>query len=169
MAGKNVILIGMPGAGKSTVGVVLAKRLGYSFTDSDLVIQEKTGRLLYQLIEAYGEAGFLEIENKINASLSLSGHVIATGGSVVYGKEAMEHLSEIGCVVYLKLSYPELAERLGDLHKRGVVLKEGYTLEDLYRERVPLYEKWAGITITCTGRNIRDTVAEINEKSLKKS
>ena len=119
MAEKNVILIGMPGAGKSTVGVVLAKRLGYSFTDSDLVIQEKTGKLLYQLIETHGEEGFLEIENKINAALSLSGHVIATGGSVVYGEEAMEHLSEIGCVVYLKLSYQELTERLGDLHKRG--------------------------------------------------
>lgn len=169
MTEKNVILIGMPGAGKSTVGVVLAKKLGYSFTDSDLVIQEQTGRLLYQLIEAYGKEGFLEIENKINATLVLSGHVIATGGSVVYGEEAMEHLSEIGCVVYLKLSYKELTERLGDLHKRGVVLKEGYTLEDLYRERVPLYEKWADITITCDGRNIRDIVEEISEKYLKES
>ena len=161
MTEKNVILIGMPGAGKSTVGVVLAKKLGYSFTDSDLVIQEQTGRLLYQLIEAYGEEGFLEIENKINATLILSGHVIATGGSVVYGEEAMEHLSEIGCVVYLKLSYKSIRDRLGDLAQRGVVLKNGQTLLDLYEERTPLYEKYAQITIDCENKNIREVVGEI--------
>ena len=128
---KNVILIGMPGSGKSTVGVVLAKKLGYRFIDSDLVIQEKYGKLLYQLIEERGEAGFLMLENEINASITAEGAVIATGGSAVYGKEAMRHFREIGQIVYLKLPFEELEQRLGDLHERGVVLKKGYTLRDL--------------------------------------
>ena len=134
---KNVILIGMPGSGKSTVGVVLAKKLGYRFIDSDLVIQEKYGKLLYQLIEERGEAGFLMLENEINASITAEGAVIATGGSAVYGKEAMRHFREIGQIVYLKLPFEELEQRLGDLHERGVVLKKGYTLRDLYEERIP--------------------------------
>ncbi len=158
---KNIILIGMPGSGKSTVGVVLAKRLGYQFVDSDLVIQEKTGKLLYQLIEELGEAGFLELENEINAGLQAKRAVIATGGSAVYGKEAMAHFKEIGKVVYLSLPYEELRERLGDLHKRGVVLREGYTLKKLYEERVPLYEKYADLVIDCSGRDIRSVMEEI--------
>ncbi len=158
---KNIILIGMPGSGKSTVGVVLAKRLGYQFVDSDLVIQEKTGKLLYQLIEELGEAGFLELENEINAGLQAKRAVIATGGSAVYGKEAMAHFKEMGKVVYLSLPYEELRERLGDLHKRGVVLREGYTLKELYEERVPLYEKYADLVIDCSGRDIRSVMEEI--------
>lgn len=161
---NNVILIGMPGAGKSTVGVVLAKKLGYSFTDSDLVIQQQTGKLLHQLIEEKGEAGFLMLENKINASLDPVHHVIATGGSAVYGQEAMEHFRKTGRVVYLKLSYEELKDRLGDLHQRGVVLKKGFTLLDLYEERSPLYEKYADIIINCNGRQIREIVEEICKK-----
>lgn len=161
---NNVILIGMPGAGKSTVGVVLAKKLGYSFTDSDLVIQQQTGKLLHQLIEEKGEAGFLMLENKINASLDPVHHVIATGGSAVYGQEAMEHFRKTGRVVYLKLSYEELKDRLGDLHQRGVVLKKGFTLHDLYEERSPLYEKYADIVINCNGRQIREIVEEICKK-----
>lgn len=165
---NNVILIGMPGAGKSTVGVVLAKKLGYSFTDSDLVIQQKTGKLLHQLIEEKGEAGFLMLENEINASLNPDRHVIATGGSAVYGKEAMEHLGRTGCMVYLKLPYEELKERLGDLRERGVVLKEGFTLYDLFEERSPLYEKYADITVDCGGRQIREIVEEISKKFKEK-
>lgn len=158
---NNIILIGMPGSGKSTVGVVLAKKLGRQFIDSDLVIQEKCGKLLYQLIEEMGEAGFLMLENEINAGIQAKSAVIATGGSAVYGKEAMAHFKEIGQVVYLSLPYEELEERLGDLHERGVVLKEGYTLKDLYEERVPLYEKYADIVIQCSGRNIRSVMEEI--------
>ncbi len=158
---NNIILIGMPGSGKSTVGVVLAKKLGRQFIDSDLVIQEKCGKLLYQLIEERGEAGFLMLENEINAGIQAKSAVIATGGSAVYGKEAMAHFKEIGQVVYLSLPYEELEERLGDLHERGVVLKEGYTLKDLYKERVPLYEKYADIVIQCSGRNIRSVMEEI--------
>lgn len=161
---SNVILIGMPGVGKSTVGVVLAKKLGYSFTDSDLVIQQETGKLLHQLIEEKGEAGFLMLENEINASLSMDHHVIATGGSAVYGKEAMTHLGKTGCMVYLKLPYEELQERLGDLRERGVVLKEGFTLYDLFEERSPLYEKYADITVDCSGKQIREIVEEISKK-----
>ena len=160
----------MPGSGKSTVGVVLAKKLGRQFIDSDLVIQEKCGKLLYQLIEERGEAGFLMLENEINAGIQAKSAVIATGGSAVYGKEAMAHFKEIGQVVYLSLPYEELEERLGDLHERGVVLKEGYTLKDLYEERVPLYEKYADIVIQCSGRNIRSVMEEIAawEKKKKK-
>ena len=158
---KNIILIGMPGAGKSTVGVVLAKRLGFRFVDSDLVIQEQTGKLLYQLIEERGEAGFLMLENSINASLQMQKAVIATGGSAVYGQEAMQHFGSMGVIVYLKLSYGELEERLGDLHKRGVVVKPGYTLQDLYKERGPLYEKYAEITVDCDTKSIREIVEEI--------
>lgn len=158
---NNLILIGMPGSGKSTVGVVLAKKLGLRFMDSDLVIQEKTGKLLYQLIAECGEEGFLSLENQINASIRAEDTVIATGGSAVYGKEAMEHLKEIGQMVYLRLPYEELAERLGDLHERGVVLKPGFTLHDLYQERTPLYEQYADMTIDCGGKSIPQIIKEI--------
>ncbi|MBO4976708.1 MAG: shikimate kinase [Lachnospiraceae bacterium] len=158
---ENIVLIGMPGAGKSTVGVVLAKHLGCRFVDSDLVIQEKYGKLLHELIEEHGVEGFWKIENEVNASLALEGSVIATGGSVIYGKEAMEHLRLIGQVVYLKLPYEEVADRLGDLNARGVTLMPGQTLRDLYEERTPLYEKYAHVTIDCSGKVLRDVVMEI--------
>lgn len=158
---KNIVLIGMPGAGKSTVGVVLAKRIGYRFVDSDLVIQEKEGKLLHQLIEEHGVEGFWKIENDVNASLDMEKSVIATGGSAIYGMQAMEHLKEIGCVVYLKLSYEEIAERLGDLNARGVTLMPGQTLHDLYEERTPLYEKYADVIVECDGKMLREIVKEI--------
>lgn len=165
---NNVILIGMPGSGKSTAGVVLAKKLGYRFLDSDLVIQEKTGKLLHQLIEELGEAGFLALENEINSSILAQKTVIATGGSAVYGKEAMKHLSEMGQVVYLKLPYEELRERLGDLHERGVVLKPGFTLRELYEERIYLYENYADITVDCSGKEVRQIMEEISYRYEKK-
>lgn len=161
---KNIVLIGMPGAGKSTVGVVLAKRMGYRFLDSDLAIQEKYGKLLHELIEENGVEGFWRIENDVNASLQVSHSVIATGGSVIYEEEAMAHLGRIGVIVYLQLPCREIAERLGDLSARGVTLREGQTLEDLYAERIPLYEKYAHITISCEGKPLREIVAEIEEK-----
>lgn len=158
---NNIILIGMPGAGKSTVGVVLAKKMGYCFVDSDLVIQERTKKLLHEIITEKGQEGFLEVENQINASLELEHTVLATGGSAIYGKEAMEHLKKIGTVVYLKLSHPAIARRLGDLHERGVALKEGQTLLDLYEERIPYYEKYADLTVNCEKKAIRRIVEEI--------
>lgn len=158
---NNVVLIGMPGCGKSTVGVVLAKNLGYRFLDSDICIQEQEERLLHEIITEEGLDGFLTIENRLNASLDVRRHVIATGGSAVYGSEAMEHFACIGTIVYLKLPYEDIRERLGDLVKRGVALKAGQTLSDLYEERVPLYEKYAEITVDCRDKAIRDIVAEI--------
>lgn len=161
---NNIILIGMPGAGKSTVGVVLAKKMGYCFVDSDLVIQEKTKKLLHEIIREEGLQGFLEVENQINASLEVDNAVVATGGSVIYGSEAMEHLKEIGTVVYLRLSCRTIERRLGDLHERGVALKKGQTLESLYQERIPYYEKYADITINCERKSIRRIMEEIAEK-----
>ena len=139
MKKSNVILIGMPGVGKSTVGVVLAKLLGYHFIDTDLVIQEKEGRLLKEIIADEGNAGFLKIEEKVNAELEAEHCVIAPGGSVVYGENAMRHFKEIGTVVYLKASYEMINERLSNLEGRGVVLKNGQTLKDLYDVRCVLY------------------------------
>lgn len=157
----NIVLIGMPGVGKSTVGVVLAKRLGYGFVDSDLVIQERYGRLLHELIEEKGVEGFWQLENEVNLSLKPHCCVIATGGSAVYGAEAMEHLREIGTVIYLRLSLEELTERLGDLNARGVTLRKGQSLADLYEERLPLYERYAHRVVDCGGRQLRDIVCAI--------
>lgn len=164
---KNVVLIGMPGAGKSTIGVVLAKNLGMSFMDSDLVIQEQEEKKLHELIEEHGLDGFLEIEGRVNASLNPKSAVIATGGSVVYCEKAMEHLDSIATICYLRLSYESIEERLGDLEERGVVLREGQTLRSLYDERVPLYEKYANLVIDCENKNIREIVMEL-AKRLKK-
>ena len=160
----NIVLIGMPGVGKSTVGVVLAKITGYRFVDSDLVIQEETGKLLHEIISEKGLEGFIQVENDVNKNLQVTRSVIATGGSVIYGAEAMEHLKEIGTVVYLKLSCEGIKKRLGDLKKRGVALKDGQTLESLYAERIPLYEKYADVTIHCGGKKIRTIVAELTRK-----
>ncbi|MDY4891845.1 MAG: shikimate kinase [Agathobacter sp.] len=157
----NIVLIGMPGVGKSTVGVILAKVMGYQFIDADLVIQQQEGRLLHEIIEEEGTEGFIQVENRVNASLSASHAIIATGGSVVYGKEAMEHLREIGTVVYLEVSFPVLEKRLADIKGRGVVLKEGQNLYDLYLERTPLYESYADIRISETGLDIEQTVEQI--------
>ena len=161
---QNLILIGMPGCGKSTVGVVLAKALGLDFIDSDLVIQREMGMKLSQLIDRHGDEGFRQIENRINAALNVEDSIIATGGSVVYGEEAMRHLKAIGTVIYLKLSYEAIEERLGELHARGVTIKPGWTLRDLYNERVPLYEKWADITVDCEKLRLREVVEYIRRQ-----
>ena len=161
---KNLILIGMPGCGKSTVGVVLAKALGLDFIDSDLVIQREMGAKLSQLIDRHGDEGFRAIENRINASLTVTDSIIATGGSVVYGEDAMRHLKEIGTIIYLKLSCEAIEDRLGDLHARGVTIKPGWTLRDLYNERVPLYEKWADITVDCEQLRLREVVEYIRSR-----
>lgn len=154
----NIILIGMPSCGKSTIGVVLAKALGYRFIDSDLVIQEKTGLLLSEIIDSEGLEGFNRIEEEVNASLDYHKAVIATGGSVIYGEHAMAHLRSIGRIVYLELSYEELCDRIGDLTARGVSIKVGQTFRDLYEERKPLYEKYADIVIPISHLSIRETV-----------
>lgn len=161
---KNIILIGMSGSGKSTIGVVLAKLLCYQFVDMDLVIQEQEKRLLREIIADEGNDGFMEIENRVNAEFEAEHTVVAPGGSVIYGKEAMEHLKEIGTIVYLKLDYENLEKRLGDLKARGVVLKDGYTLRTLYDERTPLYEKYADIIMDEGSMDLIDTVNAIKEE-----
>ncbi len=160
----NIVLIGMPGVGKSTVGVILAKMIGYQFTDADLLIQKQEGKLLHEIIAEKGTDGFIEIEERVNASIEASHTIIATGGSVVYGKKAMEHLSHIGTVVYLKVPYDILEKRLEDIKGRGVVLKEGQTLRTLYDERTPLYEKYADIEISEDGLNVEQTVEKLLER-----
>ena len=160
-AKDNVVLIGMPGAGKSTVGVVLAKVLGYQFLDSDLLIQDRESRLLKDIIAEEGLEGFIQIENEVNASINTHDSVIATGGSVVYGKEAMDHLRSIGTVVYIKLGYGTLDSRLGNIKQRGVALKDGQTLYSLYEERCPLYEKYADIVIDSENLGVEELLEEI--------
>ena len=158
MKKKNILMIGMPASGKSTIGVLLAKRLGYSFVDVDLVIQEKTGKLLKEIIAEEGDDGFLRVEEQANLDLDVEKSVIAPGGSAIYGKEAMEHFKEIGIIVYLKLSYEDLAKRLGNLKGRGVVLK------DLYDERSKLYEQYAEITVDESGKDIQGTILALREQ-----
>ncbi len=158
---ENIVLIGMPGSGKSTVGVVLAKKLGRRFVDTDLVIQSRTGKLLHQLISELGPEGFWELENGINASVRARGSVISPGGSAVYGHEAMEHFAAGGRIVYLRLPLEAVAARLGNLEQRGVTLRPGQDLAGLYAERTPLYEKYAHYTVDCQGRDIQAVVEEI--------
>ena len=158
----NVCLIGMPGVGKSTVGVILAKKLGCDYVDADLVIQRREKRLLSRIIDEDGIDGFLRIENEVCTMLAdTEDAVIATGGSAVYGREAMERFRENGTVVYLEASLPTLQKRLSDLKGRGVVLREGQTLEDLYRERIPLYEQYADITVNEDGKDLEETMETV--------
>ena len=158
---NNIVLIGMPGVGKSTLGVVLAKELGFEFVDADLLIQKRKKRLLKEIIAEEGVDGFLKIENDVNASINVNKTVIATGGSVIYGHEAMMHLKDIGTVVYLKLDYETLDSRLGSLKGRGVVLKDGQNLKSLYDERVPLYEKYADVVVDEGGLDLESTLKKV--------
>ena len=158
---KNIVLIGMPAVGKSTVGVEVAKRLGYEFVDTDLLIQKQEKRLLKEIIAQEGNDGFLAIENQVNRDLDVENAVIAPGGSVVYCEEAMEHYKKTGTVVYLKVSYETIDRRIQNAKSRGVVLKEGQTLKDLYEERVCLFEKYADYTICEDGLTIEETIGNV--------
>ena len=158
----NLVLIGMPSSGKSTAGVLLAKKIGYGFIDSDLIIQGEQGALLSEIIEREGTEGFIAIEERVNAGLAAMRCVIATGGSVCYSARAMEHLKTLGKVVYLKISEEEVARRIPSLIRRGVVMRGNVTtLHELYRQRVPLYERYADITVACDGQTIDETVEAI--------
>lgn len=157
----NLVFIGMPASGKSTVGVVVAKQLGKRFVDSDLLIQEQEGKLLREIIAEIGEEGFLKIESQVNCDINVHNSVISPGGSVIYCEKAMEHLKEIGTVVYLKVSFQTIKRRIKDPKKRGVVLREGQSLHDLYDERVRLYEKYADIVVCEDGCKIDETIANV--------
>ncbi len=160
---RNIVLIGMPAVGKSTVGVVVAKRMGYKFVDTDLLIQEAEGRLLKEIIAEKGTEGFLEVEDRINAQVEAENTVIAPGGSVVYCENAMKHYKKIGTVVYLKISFETINKRLSNAKNRGVVLKEGQTLKALYDERVRLFEKYADITVCEDGLELEETIDSVME------
>lgn len=158
---NNLIFIGMPAVGKSTVGIVVAKRLGMGFVDADLLIQDQEKKLLRDIIKEVGDEGFLKIENQVNASIDVENSVIAPGGSVIYCEDAMEHYKKIGTIVYLKASYQTIKKRIRNPKKRGVVLKEGQTLKDLYEERTPYFEKYADITVNEDGCRIEDTIENV--------
>lgn len=160
---KNIILIGMPAVGKSTVGVVVAKRIGYEFIDTDLLIQKQEKRLLKEIIAQEGNERFLEIENQVNRDLKAERAVISPGGSVVYCDEAMQHFKEIGTVIYLHATYEDIYKRITNAKNRGVVLKEGQTLKDLYDERVKLFEKYADYTVSEEGLDLENTIEEVLE------
>ena len=158
---QNIILIGMPAVGKSTVGVVIAKRMGYRFIDTDLLIQEEEGKLLREIIAEKGTQGFLEVEDRVNASVAVDHAVISPGGSVVYCENAMAHYKEIGTIVYLQVSFETINKRLKNAKKRGVVLREGQTLKDLYDERVKLFEKYADVTVCEDGLMLEETIEKV--------
>ena len=159
----NVVLIGMPGCGKSTVGVLLAKALLYQFEDTDLLLQNACKQSLCDLLETQGLAAFKAIENRVLSSLVCDNCVIATGGSAVYGSEAMAHLKQNAVTVYLKITPEEAAARIQNITTRGIVMPAGCTLEELYRERAPLYERYADVTIDCTGLTVEACVSAVSE------
>lgn len=159
--GNNLVLIGMPGVGKSTIGVILAKIIGYTFVDADILIQEQEGRLLKDIIADEGVDGFIKIEDRVNRNINIRKAVIATGGSAVYGEKAMNNYKENATVVYLKVGFDELDKRLSDIKGRGVVLRDGQTLKDIFEERTVLYEKYADIVIDETNLNVEQTVEEL--------
>ncbi len=158
---KNIILIGMPGAGKSTVGVILAKTLGMTFVDTDIAIQERTGKLLQEIIDTEGPDAFLKIEEETILSRHFDHAVIATGGSVVFSGKAMAHLKQEGVVIYLVISFEEMAKRLKNITTRGIILFKGESLSDMYHERIPLYGKYADITVECSDGDFEEIVGEV--------
>ena len=164
MRKDNIVLIGMPASGKSTAGVILAKELGKKFIDTDLVIQERENALLADIIKDKGVAGFMKTEEEAILSVDVNNTVIATGGSAVYGEKAMEHLKENGTVVYLKVEKDELFKRLTDIKERGVVLREGENIEEMYDSRIVLYEKYADIIIEERDSTIEETISKIQNE-----
>ncbi len=160
---KNIVLIGMPGAGKSTIGVLLAKSNLMDFVDTDLLIQNRCKQSLCDIINSQGTDAFLKIENDVISSFDFYNCVIATGGSAVFGKEAMKKLKKNALTVYLKVSPDELKKRIKNIHTRGIAMKKGTTIDELYSQRAPLYEKYADITVECTALTAEKCVDKIIE------
>ena len=158
---KNIVLIGMPAVGKSTIGVVVAKRLGYEFIDTDLLIQKQEERLLKDIIQEEGIEGFLAIENQVNRDVQVEKAVIAPGGSVVYCEEAMKKFKETSIIVYLKVKYEIIESRISNAAHRGVILKGGQTLEMLYNERAILFEQYADVTVVEDEKTVTETIEDV--------
>ena len=157
----NIILIGMPGSGKSSVGVVLAKALGYDFLDGDLRMQQQEGMLLQEILDRRGVEPFLDLEGAVLSGIQCSRTVVAPGGSCVCRSAAMEHLAQLGRVVYLRLSLAEVERRIHNLSSRGIALQPGQTLADVYACRAPLYERYAHITVDGDGQSLLQTVEAV--------
>ena len=164
MTNKNIVLIGMPGAGKTTVGMLLSKKLNMPFLDTDHIIQQRENASLQEIINEKGLKAFLEIEEAAVMSLDVQNHVISTGGSVVYSRKAMQHLKKSSRIVYLQLGYRHLSKRIKNMSTRGIAMSESQTFLDIYKERVSLYKRYADITIHCAGKYKGKVVAEIIKK-----
>jgi shikimate kinase len=164
MEKNNIILIGMPGAGKSTVGVILAKRLGFHFIDTDLLIQSREKKRLQQIIDTQGLEYFRHVEEQVLLNLQLEHNVIATGGSVVYYQQGISALNQTGHAIYLQVSLQSLQQRIADMGQRGLVMTKGQTFEQLYLERTPLYEKFAELTIACDNLTTEQVAAQIEDE-----
>jgi len=164
MSKTNIVLIGMPGAGKSTLGVLLSKTLGMPFLDTDLLIQQSEGRLLQDIINDVGINGFLAIEESTLLNVDVEGHVIATGGSAIYSSKAVEQLKKNSKLIYLKLKFSQIEKRIQNISSRGIVISKDQSLQDLFNERAPLYEANADIIINCSGKHIEDVISLIKEK-----
>lgn len=164
MENRNIVLIGMPGAGKSTVGVLLAEALKMSFIDTDLLIQQQENCYLQELIDTRGIQEFIKIEEKVILGLNVQNNIIATGGSVIYSEAAVMHLKACGYLVFLDTRMYQLERRLKNANSRGIAIKRGQTLSALYNERLPLYKKYADLTIDCSRKHIKTIVSEIKNK-----
>ena len=162
---ENIILIGMPGSGKSTCGVLAAKALLKNFFDTNLLLQGLEEKRLQDIIDDDGIEYFLRAEERAILSLDINATVVATGGSVVYSDKSMEHLKKSGKVIYLHLSYDTMVDRIKNITTRGVVVKEGDSLEDMYNERLPMYQKWADVVINCDNNTVEQTVEKIVKAS----
>lgn len=167
MKKDNIILIGMPGAGKSTAGVLFAKAMNYRFLDVDFLIQEREGKRLHEVIEEKGNDYFLKVEDEVNCSLDTERTVIATGGSVIYCENAMKHLSSLGTVIYLQVPEKEIERRITNFSTRGIIIRSGDTLADLYNERIPLYEKYADITVLCDEKELQYNADKVMKEYLE--
>ena len=160
---ENIILIGMPGSGKSTVGVLLAKALGYDFVDVDLVIQRREGALLQEILDARGVEAFLDAEEQAVLSLDCDRCVIAPGGSAVCRESAARRLKALGTVIYLQVPLEELSSRIQNLYTRGIAMEPGQTLSDVLASRAPLYDKYADLTVYCGGQTLAQTARQVRE------
>jgi shikimate kinase len=158
---RNVVLIGMPGAGKSTIGPLLAQALGKLFIDTDTLIEQQEGRSLQDIIDRDGLTEFLRIEEHILRNMDINGHVVATGGSVVYSLKAIATLKKNGIIIYLKVPYHEIEARIRDNANRGIAMSKGQDLSELYKERTPLYEKYADAIVDCPGKDVEAIVRMI--------